>query len=106
MSYGDNNEILVGNHALNYPDLSRVLYGLYPLVRIQEAKSDARLFFDNWYLTECSLVIDDVIFVKKLCVSIENEGLTKIILSLLIFDLLDFGRNNVQSDTLFSGLIL
>ena len=47
MSYGDN-EIVVGNHALNYPDLSRVLYGSYLLVRIQEAKSDARLFFDNY----------------------------------------------------------
>ena len=33
VSYGDNNEILVGNHALNYPDLSRVLYGLYSLAR-------------------------------------------------------------------------
>ena len=33
VSYGDDNEIVVGNHALNYPDLSRVLYGLYSLVR-------------------------------------------------------------------------
>ena len=47
VSYGDNNEILVGNHALNYPDLTRVLYGLYPLVRIREVKSGARLFFGN-----------------------------------------------------------
>ena len=47
VSYGNNNEILVGNHALNYPDLSRVLYGLHSLVCIREAKSDTQSFFGN-----------------------------------------------------------
>ena len=47
VSYGDNNEILVGKHALNYPDLSRVLYGLYSLVRSPGGEKWCTAIFDS-----------------------------------------------------------